>query len=442
MFLLSAPSIFAETINTSKQPSSQQTITDIPAGTAEEYYNRGNAYKKQGDLTQAISDYTNVIRINSKHAKAYYNRGNIYSKQGSLAQAIADYTKAIEIDANYTEAYYNRGNTYVKQGNLTQAIADYTKAIEIDSKYAAAYCNRGNAYQTQGNLKKAISDYTKALEINPNYAGVYVNRGNVYQTQGNLPLAIEDYNKAIAINPNDSASFYNRGLAYYGTEQYGKALTDYTTAISQNPNKEAYEDFIKYVPMKKISDKENIRKEILQIFAEKLNLDKKTAIAAPAPAVVAAPAPAVVAAPAPVVVAAHAPVAAAASVVTSKNLAQAGSKQNEIKSIPEEAVRNLVTKWLTSWKSGDMKTYRSCYVSNFQSKGMNLDAWISYKNNVRQRSKNINISIDDLQISAEGNSATAVFIQSYSSSILKDKGKKTLELKKINDELKIYREIM
>jgi hypothetical protein len=36
----------------------------------------------------------------------------------------------------------------------------------------------------------------------------------------------------------------------------------------------------------------------------------------------------------------------------------------------------------------------------------------------------------------------AVFTQSYSSSILTDKGKKTLELKKINDEWKIYREIM
>jgi hypothetical protein len=40
------------------------------------------------------------------------------------------------------------------------------------------------------------------------------------------------------------------------------------------------------------------------------------------------------------------------------------------------------------------------------------------------------------------NKATAVFTQSYSSSILKDKGKKTLELKKINDEWKIYSEVM
>ena len=413
MFLLSAPSIFAETINTSKQPSSQQTITDIPAGTAQEYYNRGNIYGKQGNLTQAISDYT----------------------------------KAIEINPKYTEAYYNRGNTYEKQGNLTQAISDYTKAIEINPKYTAAYCNRGNAYQTQGNLKEAISDYTKALEINPNFAGVYTNRGNVYQTQGNLPLAIADYNKALEISPNDSTSLYNRGLAYYGAEQYGKALTDYTTAISQNPNKEAYEDFIKNVPEKKTSDTKNVRNEIVQLFAEKLNSDKKTAIAAPAPApiAVASPSPVATATPAPIVAAEPTPaptVVADAPVVTTDNLAPVDIKQNETKSASEEAVRNLVTKWLIGWKSGDMKTYRSCYTSDFQSKGINLNAWISYKNNVRQRSKNINISIDDLQISVDENSAIAVFTQSYSSSILKDKGKKTLELKKINDEWKIYSEVM
>jgi tetratricopeptide (TPR) repeat protein len=421
MFLLSAPSIFAETINTSKQPSSQQTITDIPAGTAQEYYNRGNIYGKQGNLTQAISDYTKAIEINPKYTEAYYNRGNTYEKQGNLTQAISDYTKAIEINPKYTAAYCNRGNAYQTQGNLKEAISDYTKALEINPNFAGVYINRGDVYQTQGNLPLAIADYNKAIEINPNFAGVYTNRGNVYQTQGNLPLAIADYNKALEISPNDSTSLYNRGLAYYGAEQYGKALTDYTTAISQNPNKEAYEDFIKNVPEKKTSDTKNVRNEIVQLFAEKLNSDKKTAIAAPAPA------PAFV---------------ADAPVVTTDNLAPVDIKQNETKSASEEAVRNLVTKWLIGWKSGDMKTYRSCYTSDFQSKGINLNAWISYKNNVRQRSKNINISIDDLQISVDENSAIAVFTQSYSSSILKDKGKKTLELKKINDEWKIYSEVM
>jgi len=135
-------------------------------------------------------------------------------------------------------------------------------------------------------------------------------------------------------------------------------------------------------------------------------------------------------------------VAPVVPVVTDKNIAPISAKQNETKYIPQEDVGKLVNKWLASWKSGDMKAFRSCYASDFQSKGKNLDTWVSYKANVYQKSKNIDISIDNLQISADGNIATATFTQNYSSSILKDSGTKTLELRKINDEWSIYREIM
>ena len=126
----------------------------------------------------------------------------------------------------------------------------------------------------------------------------------------------------------------------------------------------------------------------------------------------------------------------------SKQLAQLKNTQKETKSIPKEDIQNLVNKWATSWQSGNMKTYRGCYASNFQSKGMNLDAWVSHKADVRQNSKNINIRIDNMQISADANIATAAFTQYYSSSILNSKSKKKLELKKINNERKIYREII
>ena len=105
-------------------------------------------------------------------------------------------------------------------------------------------------------------------------------------------------------------------------------------------------------------------------------------------------------------------------------------------------VKEVVTKWLNSWRSGDMETYYSCYASDFKAKGMDLDGWIKYKTNVRKRSKDITIDIDKLQISVKDDSAMATFTQSYSSSLLKDKGKKTLELKKIDNQWKIYREVM
>jgi murein L,D-transpeptidase YafK len=109
----------------------------------------------------------------------------------------------------------------------------------------------------------------------------------------------------------------------------------------------------------------------------------------------------------------------------------------------QKEIQNLITKWLTSWKSGDMKTYRSCYdPDGFQSRDMNIDGWIAHKTSVRDKSRNINIRIDSLQISVDKNKATAFFNQHYSSSIFSSKGEKKLELKNIGNQWKIYREIM
>lgn len=128
--------------------------------------------------------------------------------------------------------------------------------------------------------------------------------------------------------------------------------------------------------------------------------------------------------------------------VADKNPVPVTVPQKDPKVAREEEIKKFIDQWLTGWQSGDIKTYGACYAPDFESKGKNLDAWIAYKTNVFQKSKNISVTVDDLQISSDETSARAVFTQYYSSAINKDSGQKTLELKKINNEWKIYREIM
>jgi murein L,D-transpeptidase YafK len=123
-----------------------------------------------------------------------------------------------------------------------------------------------------------------------------------------------------------------------------------------------------------------------------------------------------------------------------KNIASATAPRNPAKTETNEEVTALVTKWASSWKSGDMKIFRNCYAANFKSKNMNLNDWVSHKNDVRKRSKNINVRIDNLRVTVDTTNATASFTQYYSSSILKSKSSKKLELKKIDGEWKILRE--
>ncbi len=144
----------------------------------------------QGDLTGAIADYNQAIKLNPNLAEAYNNRGLARSNQQNLTRAIADYDRAISINPNLAEAYNNRGLARSNQQNLTRAIADYDRAISINPNLAEAYNNRGLARSNQQNLTRAIADYDRAISINPNLAQAYANRGEAHRQQIAQTLAI------------------------------------------------------------------------------------------------------------------------------------------------------------------------------------------------------------------------------------------------------------
>ncbi len=135
--------------------------------TADDYYNRGIARGKSGDLDGAIADFSKVIEIEPRDAQAYYNRGYARQLKKDFGGAIADYTKYIEIEPLDPDGYNNRGNARRNKGDFDGAIADLNKAIEIDSRYARAYYNRGFALQAKGDLDGAIAQYTKYIELEP-----------------------------------------------------------------------------------------------------------------------------------------------------------------------------------------------------------------------------------------------------------------------------------
>jgi len=98
-------------------------------------------------------------------AGVLYNRGTRNAKNGNLAQAIEDFTKAIEIKPNDIMAYNNRGSAYAQQGDYIQAISDFTKAIGINPNDPVAYHNRGVAYFGLKQYDRAWGDVNMVKEI-------------------------------------------------------------------------------------------------------------------------------------------------------------------------------------------------------------------------------------------------------------------------------------
>jgi tetratricopeptide (TPR) repeat protein len=123
------------------------------------------SYRRNLIWENELTLWNDTVHKSPKKARPYNTRGLAYEKQGNFTQAISDYTKAIEINPSLAEAYNNCGVVYYDKGNFTQAISDYTKAIEINPNYAQAYNNRGLAYYEKQEYDKVWVDVHKAEKL-------------------------------------------------------------------------------------------------------------------------------------------------------------------------------------------------------------------------------------------------------------------------------------
>ena len=70
---------------------------------------------------------------------AYRVRGKIRQQQGNLAQAIDDFSTAIRLAPADAVGYACRAEAHAAQNKMDEVVADCSRAIEIDSAMRPAY---------------------------------------------------------------------------------------------------------------------------------------------------------------------------------------------------------------------------------------------------------------------------------------------------------------
>jgi tetratricopeptide (TPR) repeat protein len=105
-----------------------------------------------------------VLRVDPA-AKAYYNKGLQHFKQGNYTEAVTDFTSAIAIYPQYEEAFFQRALSHEKLGNTFQSISDYDQVVKINSKNKDAYMLRAHLHSKVGLDDEAIKDFNKVIEL-------------------------------------------------------------------------------------------------------------------------------------------------------------------------------------------------------------------------------------------------------------------------------------
>ena len=108
-----------------------QSLPTKDAAEAEACYKRAGPHFYKSEFDQAIKEFGNAIRLDSKNPKYFYFRGFAYAYMRKLDKAIADYNRTIKLKPDHAGAYYNRGLANKHLGNKAEAVADIKKGREL-----------------------------------------------------------------------------------------------------------------------------------------------------------------------------------------------------------------------------------------------------------------------------------------------------------------------
>jgi tetratricopeptide (TPR) repeat protein len=288
-------------------------------------------------------------------------------------------------------------NRLLKQGQAAQALEQVDKYLATKPKDAQGRFLKGLILSELNRNTEAIAVFEKLTEDYPELPEPYNNIAVIYAQQKQYEKAKQALEMAIRTHPSYATAHENLGDIYarMASQAYDKALQ----IDSSNTSAQTKLSMIRELMGSRPAPAGAVTKPI----------------SAPEPK----PEPVKAPEPKPVAPAATEPVKAPVKVAETK---PAGNATTDI--------TQALQSWATAWSKKDVKAYLSHYAKGFKTPGgASRASWESERASRIDKPGTIDVSVDDVRVSAEGaDQATVRFRQHYRSASIKSSTTKTLAM--------------
>ncbi|MEQ1661196.1 MAG: tetratricopeptide repeat protein [Thiobacillus sp.] len=282
-------------------------------------------------------------------------------------------------------------NQLFRKGDLAGALSRTNIYLTKNPKDAQARFLKGLILADQGKTNDAISVFTDLTEDFPELPEPYNNLAVLYASQNKYEAAKNALEMAIRTHPSYATAHENLGDIYakMASIAYDKALT------LDNKNKAAQTK--------------------LALITDIIGGQPRKPVAAKPPVIAAAPKPPVVAKP-----------------VVSEPNPPAAKLAN--------GAEAAVNRWAKAWASQDVNAYLAAYANDYAADGMSRADWEAQRRARITAPQSISVTLSDMVVEPQGDTATASFRQSYRSDRLNSSVRKTLKLAQRDGEWRIVSE--
>jgi Flp pilus assembly protein TadD len=162
---------------------------------------QGNKCVAQGEFSEAITFYREVLALNPRHPDALNNLGATLFRLGRYGEAEEVFRRTIRIYPDFADANANLGILLRCSGRVDEGEIWLRRAIKINPKHVEARSNLGLALVFFGRLRDAKAQFKKALKFAPRDTHTLFAAGNLAAIEGRFDEAEAMYKRALEVSP-------------------------------------------------------------------------------------------------------------------------------------------------------------------------------------------------------------------------------------------------
>ena len=188
-----------------------------------------------GREAEVLAELRVLQKNNPKNTDVLHLTGLAYKKNGDLANAIASMQESLKLAHNQPQVHNNLANIFKNNAQFDLAERHYRKALDLQSSYVDAWKNLGLFLFEQSRFKEAINVLKQALRLSPQNVSVLTILADVYKEQEKYVSSEKTYLEAIKINPHSLNALHNLGMLYKLNDRLEEALECYENALKLSP---------------------------------------------------------------------------------------------------------------------------------------------------------------------------------------------------------------
>ncbi len=199
-----------------------------------------------------------LVDLVTKYKKSYLGHKNlaqIYEKEGNLQNAIDEYSYVLDLRENDYETYYKISTLLNELGKKEEAIQMLRVILKNRPQMLEAAKCCGEIYLEQKEFKKAIEIYTNILKYYPNNYEIYYNLGVCYSRINDFDIAKKCFKKTVELNGDMYLAYYRLGQIALLYRDFDSAEECFAKSVYNEKEAKAYYELAKIHIMKNQKEK-------------------------------------------------------------------------------------------------------------------------------------------------------------------------------------------